>query len=160
MSAVEGMHCKEWWKSGQSSYSHNVRMVCDVIEQMEKKSGISYRLVICILKQDCVCVCVCAPRTCIKYCCPFWQRIRLRERWLWPDSLSGQCKNQIFYPRILLGMNLWSLSMILRWNVSPSDGTPTYHLERRNFGSQNLSRRSFRLLFSTVWLWCTTNSSV
>ena len=34
-------------------------MVCDVIEQMEKKSGISYRLVICILKQDCVCVCVC-----------------------------------------------------------------------------------------------------
>jgi len=113
--------------------------------------------IVCLCLCVCnVCVCTCAQNT----CCPFWQRIRFRWKWLLLDSLSGQCTNQIFYPRLLLGMNLGvfvydpeTKHHSFRWYAKISLG-------KKNFWFIESDRRPSWVLFSTAWVWCTTNLSL
>lgn len=138
--AVISEWCVQWlnrWKTKLSSRTYWLLAFWNKIGQCE------------------VCVCV------QNLCCSFWLRIKLRLiRWLLLHCLNDWCRNQTSYPRLLLGMNLGSLSMILRWNIGLPNRTQNHHLARRICGSQNLSRRSCWLLFSTAWVWCTTNLSV
>lgn len=68
--------------------------------------------------------------------------------------MYDQHKKQTTYPRLLLGRNLESSFMIMRWNISPVNGTPLHHPDGGKCRSQSISRTCW-LLFLTSWALCT-----